>query len=181
MVGDLAKVRLDRLDVMHDGLQVARSTAVRVVGSCCDTLNERADRCAQQDDRVEIRKELDHVVLASGEEENLYVLHSEEVSNRVLAPSLPSIRERLCVAVVGVDGLVATMGECSRDRRLAGPGHPGEKDAPRAPSLLAHRQGSLSRKLHDRHRSHRPGSTSIQSACSADASGRTVTSPAMTS
>src|SRR3954464_1683768 len=112
MVSDLAKVRLDRLDVVHDALQVPRSAAVRVVGSRGDTLKERADRCAQQDDPVEVREELDHVVLASGEKENLYVLHSEEVSNRVLAPSLPSIRERLCVAVVGVDGLVAAIGEC---------------------------------------------------------------------
>jgi len=49
----------------------------------------------------------DLVLLAPGDEQELRVLGIQEFGDRVLAPPLTPVRQRLAPAVIGVNGLVA--------------------------------------------------------------------------
>ncbi len=127
MIGDAPQQRLDVLQVVEDPAQLLGGLAVWVLGALLQSFQQRLDGRAEQDDVVEARMELRLVLLAAGEEQDVGVLGVEQPDDRVLAPALASVAERLRPAVVRVDRLVAASGERLDDARFAGSGHAREE------------------------------------------------------
>ena len=68
---------------------------------------------------VELRKELDEVLFATGQEEDICVLGVQQALDRILAPALSAVRQCLGPSVVRIHGLVATLGERPHDGGLS--------------------------------------------------------------